>query len=487
MAQYGMVYDANSIKRQLYESNRGYNQRKTWEQMYLGNSIAGQKSDAAATGAYSNIVNDAYAASSMGKNAIQNSGLGQGFQNRLLEENDMALQQAFDSYSQNLANTRQGIDYSVQENAMAIDNAATQQADYTKDYANAHFNYLDNLYAGYERGENTLFDSKQWSKYLTDVIDEEGNPTGEKRLMSRDELMAPSFTEGENGKEWTSLYDDQGNLTVRGLDFFDQLENQNVTANSFGSYLAGDKYDGETAEDAKKRQELFKWSQSYNPYNYTFDGTNKGTFKTMVGMSSTDNMYTFAERFGGFTTQEVDNLYEGFNNAVTKLSTSSKEAKNTTKAVNNLLTEVEKLATDLGIEEDFKFEELRSHAEAYVKGTKTNRDMAGDFVGTTLSATAGGGATGTGIGAGLGLLGGPFAPLTSTGGAISGGLIGGIIGLIGGIIKSSVDVHDDKERNRDLAKQSKEMYTQLLNEMINYSMAKQKQAQLDFATQNNRF
>lgn len=484
MAQYGMIYDANSVKRQLYEANRGYNQRKTWEGMFVANDIQGQQLDAAATGAFSTAINQAFNASSKGNAAIMGSGLGQGFKNTLVNENEVALQQAYDTYSQNLATTRNQINENVYNNALAIDQAATEQAGYVKDYANAHFNYLDYLYSGYESGDNTLFDDKQWAKYLTDDVDSSGEVLG-KRLLTREELMTPSFTLTEDGtKEWTSLYDDQGNLTVKGLDFFDQMQNQNVTANSFGSYLAGDAYKDESAADARRRQELLNWSQSYNPYDYTFAGTNKGTFKTMMGLSSMDNEYAFAERFGGFTKSEIDSMYNDFSNAVNELSTASKSAKSSTKEINNLITEVEKLATDLGIEADFNFDALKSEAEAYINATKTHGDLTGDWFGGVGGTTVGGAATGTGVGASVGSV----VPVVGTGlGAAVGVAVGTTIGLIGGIIKSSIDVSKAKKKNTEMAKQSKEMYMELLNNMVNYSMAKQKQAQIDFSKQINQF
>jgi hypothetical protein len=46
-------------------------------------------------------------------------------------------------------------------------------------------------------------------------------------------------------------------------------------------------------------------------------------------------------------------------------------------------------------------------------------------------AIGGGIAGGAAIGAGLGLLGGPFAPITVTAGAIGGAIIGGVIGAVG--------------------------------------------------------
>lgn len=482
MAEYGMIYDANNIKRQLYESNRGYNQRKSWENLFLQNDLVGQKSNTQANTSFAEVMNTAYMSSMAGNRQIAGSNLGQGFKDTFFEQNEQDIQKAYDTYSQNLADTRQSINDNVYENALSIEQAALNQSEYIKDYADQHFKYLEQLYADYEAGNNTVFDDPQWSKYLFEVKDNAGVATGEKRLLTRDELTAPAFIEGINKeKEWTSLYDSEGNLTTRGLDFFDQMENQNLTSNSFGSYLTSDKYEGETTEQANRRQELYEWSKTYNPYNYTFEGTNKGTFKTMVGMSSMDNTYAFAERFGGMTKTQVDNMYGKFETAFKDLAVASKNAKSTTKEISGLVTNIKKMAQDLGIDGDFDFDSIQAEADAYVQTAKDGGDLAGDWFSTVGAFTAGGAAEGLGIGAIVG--GGAFTGLS----APTGTVIGGVIGAIGGIVKASIDVSKNKKTNTKIATNSKELYSNLLNQMINYSQAKRRQSEIDFNSQNNRF
>ena len=110
----------------------------------------------------------------------------------------------------------------------------------------------------------------RWERYITndpvldaegkEQFDEEGNRIEERRLKTQEEMAA-------------ELYDENGNLTLAGLDYFDQLENSlaNEGGYSWGQYLL------DTNED------LYNWSKTYNPYNYTFEGTNAGSFRTMVG------------------------------------------------------------------------------------------------------------------------------------------------------------------------------------------------------------
>lgn len=55
-------------------------------------------------------------------------------------------------------------------------------------------------------------------------------------------------------------------------------------------------------------------------------------------------------------------------------------------------------------------------------------------IGSAAAGAGAGGAVGAAVGGGIGLLGGPFAPITVTGGATAGGVIGGAAGAIGGFL-----------------------------------------------------
>jgi hypothetical protein len=66
-----------------------------------------------------------------------------------------------------------------------------------------------------------------------------------------------------------------------------------------------------------------------------------------------------------------------------------------------------------------------------IGGSWLGRHIGGKGTGGKIGSVLGGAAGGAATGLALGALGGPFAPITSTGGAIVGGLIGGISGLFG--------------------------------------------------------
>lgn len=238
----------------------------------------------------------------------------------MLQDNELALQDAYNSYMNSLQEGTASIQESYSQSNQAVENAFAEQGEYTAAYDKAHMDYLQELWERYENGENTLFDTELWSRYTTQdqlrdeetgelLYDEEGNPVlGERRLKARDELFNASYDEVLDdegnlvGKDWTGFVDDQGNLTLKGVDFYDQIENAMATEGgySFGEYLS------DTNPD------LLDWANSYNPYDYTDAGTNAGTFKTMTGRMSTDYLYSFAERFGGMSEKEINNLYSSF-------------------------------------------------------------------------------------------------------------------------------------------------------------------------------
>ena len=128
------------------------------------------------------------------------------------------------------------------------------------------------------------------------------------RLKSEQELATPAYVEevnpetGEKFKHWTSIVDDQGNLTEAGINYYDFLENYAATRQGAGP--SWEQYLSET------NPELLDWAKTYNPY---LAGTNDpfwaGTMRTAHGTMSDDYKYTFLERFGGLGQKEVNTVF----------------------------------------------------------------------------------------------------------------------------------------------------------------------------------
>lgn len=470
MAQSGAVWTSKNVANQLYEQNRDYNNRQTWHTALAENTAQGATALAELERQYNTATNEAYVAYLKNKNALQNSAVAGEGKDELLSQNDLALQEAYDSYRNSLTEGSAQIASAVVESETAINEALEEQAQYTADYANLHWDYLEQLFYDYSQGENTIFDSKLWSKYTVNepvldaegnpMYDEQGNPVTEKRIMTRDELAS-------------QLYDENGNLTMQGVDFYDQIENavaQGGTGMSWGDYLA------------ENNEDVFNWATNYNPYNYTFEGTNAGTFRTMVGMASTDNMYSFAERYGGLSEAEINEMYEPFKQHLEELN-SINGAKNPDKvieAISNINDDLWNMAEELGLDADM--EELgitRQQTKQWLldvrTGVKSKEEVAEEYALTVTQFTVGGAAAGA-IG------GSAFAGV----GAGPGALLGAALGFIGGNVAADQSKRKAQAHNRKIINQLKTDYMQMLNNTINQSLAGKRQAEIDFANKMGR-
>lgn len=514
--EYGKTYSTQDFKNELLRNYRQQNQRNTFEQMYFATDVATQKMNAAQIYDYSKAINEAYAASLQNQNAILNSNLGQGYQDLLLQENQFNLQEAYDKYSQNLAEAKAKTAEYEQEAIQNVSNIAEEEATKLRDFTGSIFDY-------YEQLDDELFTSdKKWQRYLVPETDDEGNPLTDEngqpimRRMTRQELLEATYDESRDDqgnvvKEWTGLYDDQGNLTLRGVDFFDQMLNDNLTQNTFGQYLS------------EANPELYEWSQSYNPYNYTFDSTNTGTFKTMFGMASTDYQYSYAERFGGMSKGEVDKLYSKFSSKLEEMQNySSEHMKNYGKDIVNdtkdIITEMQTMAKDFGIDANLDaelskaglkggFSGIIEKLDNLSKDTKSMSEMTGDWflnavgLGSLSAATGTAAAYGLGTAAayGAGYVGGSIAGATTGIGGMAAikGTLGGMAAasgpaapifaavaavLIIGAAVTNASIQTDMQRNlnKELAEQSRKIFNQTLNGMINYSMYTKREAEIRY-------
>ena len=470
MAQSGAVWTSKNVANQLYEQNRDYNNRQTWHTALAENTAQGSTALAELERQYNTATNEAYVSYLKNKNALQNSAVvGEG-KDELLSQNDLALQEAYNSYRNSLTEGSAQISAAVAESETAINEALEEQAQYTADYANLHWDYLEQLFYDYSQGENTIFDSKLWSKYTVNepvldaegnpMYDDQGNPVTEKRIMSREELA-------------NKLYDENGNLTMQGVDFYDQIENavaQGGTGMSWGDYLA------------ENNEDLYKWATSYNPYNYTFEGTNAGTFRTMVGMASTDNMYSFAERYGGLSETEINEMYEPFKQHLEALNAidGAKDPDKVIEGIKDINNDLWNMAEELGLDGDM--EELgitRQQTEQWLldvrTGVKSRAEVAEEYALTVTQYTVGSAAAGA-IG------GSAFAGV----GAGPGALFGGVLGLVGGHVVAEEQKKEAEAHNKEVTDQLKTEYMQILNNTINQSLAGKRQADIDFANKMGR-
>lgn len=470
---YGSIFGQREVKEQLYNLNKDYRGRKTWADLYTNAGLAAERQQSAMTYDYSKALSQAYLSSLNANSAISGTNILQGNKQALLDQNALALQEAFNTYSKQHVQNASAIREQLSETTGAIDTALTEQADNTIAYANAHYDYLKRLWEDYEKDENKIFDNVLWSKYLVNETDEEGNVL-EQRLKTWNELSHPA--KDANG-EWTSLYNDKNELTIAGADFFDQMENfvASVDTDRAAGALSWGEYLNEANPD------LFKWASETNPYDYTIAGTNAGSFKTLFGMTSTDNKYEFAERLGGFSSGQLEEQFSKFvefgkeySELAAKTGGGARNKKRAALAT-EMTTELKTLTDNLGITNDIEEElgvpisTLVDEIVAAQGNMKSGGQIAGDFFDKLYSTIAQDTITGAGMGSAAGLaLGG----ITSVPFGMVGLAAGGVVGIVHGLVNAITAVASDIKNNEQYEKKIEDAYLDMVGALTMYAQSK---------------
>ena len=472
MAKYGMIFDTSDIKSQLAQANRDYYGRKVWENLYGSIDYAKQKQLGKLQQDYSSAVNEAYASAYLANQNIAASNLGVGYKAAASEANDLALEEAYNTYRQKYLAGVSEVESLSAKQTQNVTNALDEQAKYESAFAEKPYQYLQYIFDKYSEGDranNIFYNEELWKRYTKEAKDEAGNPTGERELKSWDEIVNYGAYEkvadefGNLEKQWTGLFDKSGHLTIKGVDFYDQMMNQLAYEGqgiSFYNWLA------------ENDEKLYEWAKTYNPYDYTA-GTNFGSFKTMVGLTSADEEYTFMERFGGLSKSDVDNMYSGFTNKLTELnkkisSSKGKDSKQIASEFTGLTAEIGKLTDQLGITADIENEigmsldDLGKYLAANASEAVSNGDIWSQGVFTALASIGSGALIGIRAGGG------------------KGAIIGAIVGLIAGSIAAPLEAQNTKKQNKELAKASRDAYDNLVTTLITYSQNKQREAQINY-------
>lgn len=452
-----MAYTAQSVAAYLERANRDFYGRRTWAQQFGNVDFSKQMAVEDLKTDYGAAVGSAYDTAFGNETAIRMSNLIQGNKEAALLENDLALQEAYDAYLKNYQSGYQTLSDTASEQAATINAELLKQGEMYSKYATSHIDYLYDLWDKYQNGEieGTFFSDPRFSNYMKYQYDDTGN-------ILLDENGDPSLTIVDRGELGNIIFDAQGNLTLPGRAFFEQMEyDELLRGNSFSSYLS------------EADNELYQWALSDNPYDWAPNAagvnTMAGTFNKLTGRESMDELFEGADAFAGLTEGSTQRVFGEFNDAYEKLLSAKNESQSDYEnAANEFADEITKIVEMFNLDDELKMALRESNAEydsisEFVKDVIENRNegLNASYDNVTNINTFGAGA-----GAAIGAFGGP---------------IGVGIGMFLGSLLLGVTEYVATEANRDAIKdKASSSFSQLITNLVNYASNKQGEIQKNF-------
>lgn len=494
----GYIQTSDQAKKFLQDMRNATGSR-SFGSLYAANELAGMKAEQQVEQQYGEQIGQAYKSAMAQRSNILSSNLGTGYKEAMLGDTEQYLSKAYDQYMSKLSQSKQAIASSVSKANEAVTGQLEKQAanvlELNKSYSPYSEYYMEWIRNNLSEEEySEIVNSADWKNYMTAdfgddaetqarynelvALEDEGKLSPEQeaelkelrasyyRLKSEQELTTPAYVEevdpetGETYKHWTSIVDDQGNLTEAGINYYDFLENYAATRQGKGP--SWEQYLSET------NPELLDWAKTYNPYLAgTEDPFWAGTMRTAHGTMSNDYKYTFLERMGGLSSKQIDSVFGDIN----KLSNKSIDDINVND-VKGFISQYRKLAEQAGLE-SVDWEALDKQADVYLQQIK-------DYEKEIKSAKIGAGVGGAVIA--LLVIGMAAATIATGGGAMAvlgaAGTAAGAGGFTSAVM-NSVDaieaLEDDKKAQEDLLKKE---YLNSLVTMVNEVNAKKREQQI---------
>lgn len=494
----GYIQTSDQAKKFL-QGMRNATGSRSFDSLYAANEIAGARAEQQVEQQYGEQIGQAYKSAMAQRSNILSSNLGTGYKDAMLGDTDQYLSKAYDQYMSKLSQSKQAIASSVSKaNEVVTDELEKQAANVLElnksysPYSEYYMKWLKNNLSEEEYSE--IVNSADWKNYMTadfgddaetkarydelTSLEEAGTLSPEQetelkalrasyyRLKSEQELTTPAYVEevdpetGETYKHWTSIVDDQGNLTEAGINYYDFLENYAATRKDAGP--SWEQYLSET------NPELLDWAKTYNPYLAgTKDPFWAGTMRTAHGTMSNDYKYTFLERMGGLSSKQIDSVFGDIN----KLTNKSIDDINVND-VKGFISQYRKLAEQAGLEK-VDWDALDKQADVYLQQIK-------DYEKEIKSAKIGAGIGGAAIAL---LVIGMAAATIATGGGAAGvfgaaataGGAGGLTSAITNSVDAIEALEGDKKAQEDLLKKE---YLNSLVTMVNEVNAKKREQQI---------
>lgn len=346
------VVTGSSVRSQLMEANKDYYGRNTWEQAFGQVRIAQDRAMSQLDKSYGDAMSQAYAASLQQQNAIQASGLGQGFKSALQSQNEASLDDAFKSYRESYLSSKAEVDSSTNEAIAQINSAIDEQANNVAAYTNAAFDYLPWLY---ENHKDVFENDPALSRYLV----YETNDDGTKTATGVQDLRATMFSMDENG---------QPVLNDAGLDFFNFVQNYGATGNLGGKTFTDYLHNSSSSSNKK----ILEWLSSPDPYSS--GKLNSDTVNEILGLDKNAGPYQLTRE--SFTDDQWSNVtgdYEvSHKTLIDEYNKGHKSEEDAKSFMGKQRTETEKLlslAESLGV-----YDEVKDLADKVKKNLDTYDD-----------------------------------------------------------------------------------------------------------------
>lgn len=326
----GYTITKSDYEKQLREQSKSLTGGKTWAELYQSNYLAGERAKAIAEESYLDAAAQAYQNSLGQRSNILESNLGQGYKQQALTDTDLALQEAYNTYMSNYAKKANEIASSVASNASKFDEAVASEAEWmekTGQSVEDYFKYLYNTYytvdeetgigvlnKDYESVNPFVQNELIWGRYLKHPVTEKGEDTSKYMLKSPEELSTMLYDIDESGNRV---------LNTLGQDFYDMVMNYMPTPiyDKKGNLIRTDIEQAKSYSDylQEKDKDLYDYLTSSDLYNINTAGSKFGTFKELMGLDANDYEYSWLERAGGMSREEIDKLFGDIDKAINKL------------------------------------------------------------------------------------------------------------------------------------------------------------------------
>lgn len=433
-------------------------QRNLAQQSYIAKQTYDEDLASAASKAYDSYMSQ--------RSDILGSNIGQGYKEKYLSDIDLALQDAYKQNAKIIQQNKASIDKSVLSSYNTMTNKISSlsestnrtlqnlYSDYVKEQKSAYSDYTKQhealgkeftkqyealskeLTSEAENYEKLTNYTRDYLKYLYDFyFDVENNISAEDNPFISNPDMAKYVRQrvGANGPEEgmydlitneelsALMFDEEGNLTEFGTNFYDQMLNYNaskigertdISVQNFGDYLY--------SKD-KKLSDFLRGTEYFNINEKQEYSTKLNTFKKMVGLDPNDIEYSWLERKGGMSDKQIESIFTDYTKLANSLNavSSKKDYENFTTTLKTSVNDLESLTKSLGLNIDFsKLNETIDASNTAIKNNDADfwsrfGEEAGEVALYTVSGAAIG-SVGGGVGAGVGAAVGAIIGLVST-------------------------------------------------------------------------